>query len=144
MDTPRLAYDSAVCARLRAARAVPYRRVSPAGWTPKPSECHANVDRWVAEHLGHAAVRGWIICGVGMLTAHSVIRAPDGSLFDITPMPSLDANRSWMLFVVHDGGEASFRARREADVFLYCWPADCEHGRDCRGEGRPPGATPAR
>ena len=58
------------------------------GEVPKFGECHANVDRWIAENPEHKAIRGWVIDG-GMgeyvnFVAHSAVRIPSGELIDIT------------------------------------------------------------
>lgn len=55
----------------------------------KPSDlCHDCVDAWLAEHDGGRAVRGWIVDGCGgfryRLVAHSMVRALDGALLDVT------------------------------------------------------------
>lgn len=117
-EEERRAYDAAILARLVPARSVPFKPVAPRGWSPQPSACHANVDRWVAENPGHAAVRGWIVWHSAALTAHSVVRGPDGILFDITPMPGLDDRPAWMCFVVHEEGDALLDARRALDHAL--------------------------
>jgi len=78
------------------------------GDTPVANDCHANVDRWIIENPGHAAVRGWLIVSdMGlccMYAAHSVVAAPDGVLFDITPLPSGYTFR----FLPHAGSDADF------------------------------------
>jgi hypothetical protein len=49
-------------------------------------ECHNNVDRWVSENPDHKAVRGWLFFNMLLrFTAHSVVEAPDGRMFDLTP-----------------------------------------------------------
>ncbi|MDH4745886.1 hypothetical protein OMP43_17815 [Sphingomonas sp. CBMAI 2297] len=54
---------------------------------PQHAHCHANVDRWVAEHPRLEAVRGWLVSDYGttcMFEAHSIARLPRGRLIEIT------------------------------------------------------------
>jgi hypothetical protein len=91
------------------------------GTAPERSNCHANVDRWVLENPGCEAVRGWAISArMGnaiMLDAHSVVRAPDGALVDIT----LNADDQRAPIVLHKGPEAEFEAVRSC-VNQIAWP----------------------
>lgn len=84
-------YTTSICVHRAAAVVVPFVEVSLDGWTPVVAACHANVDRWVADNPGCQATRGWIsYMSFGpageQLTAHSVVRNPDGTLIDITPV----------------------------------------------------------
>jgi hypothetical protein len=86
-----------------AATVVPLFQVSigdgsqPDDWTARAHYCHANVDIWVARCPEYEPVRGWVIFDLSRMppsmkvsphlqfSAHSVVRAPDGKLIDITP-----------------------------------------------------------
>ena len=59
---------------------------------PSENDCHGYVDRWVRQHPGDRALRGWLVFDnfpimtrVCRFNAHSVVEAADGSLFDLTP-----------------------------------------------------------
>lgn len=73
------------------ARRIPYAARKTEAFEPRPHECHANVDRWVADHAATKAVRGWLVYDYALsafsvvrFQAHSVIEE-DGLLLDITP-----------------------------------------------------------
>lgn len=109
-------YEQQVCDGLVSAEVVPFREIVPEGWKPEIGNCHENVDRWVEANPECAAVRGWVVnasYGPAMVgvTAHSVVKGPDGHLFDITPVCD-ERVRPGMLFVPHSGDEASFKELR--------------------------------
>lgn len=67
--------------------------------------CHHNVTEWCALEPTYKVVRGWLYfdltgCSVARFVAHSVVRAEDGNLYDITPSnasqdyPFLEGNLS--------------------------------------------------
>lgn len=86
----------------KTAQPIRFRAVAfPAG-SPQSHECHLNVDQFVKANPEHRAVRGWLVAG--MLQKHSVVAAPDGSLFDITPLPYR------VPFFTHPGPEDEFWA----------------------------------
>lgn len=120
----RTEYEKSVCSRLAQAVRVPYRGVSFAdGSAPVMSACHQNVGRWVEENTGTTVVRGWVTyadygLSIG-LTAHSVVRDPDGQLIDITPLGN-ERDRTEMRFVPHIGSEQEFRSMKESNVFIEC------------------------
>jgi hypothetical protein len=72
---------------------------APDDWKPKEKYCHDNVDIWVARSPEYEAVRGWVVFEefstnplfranpFVRFAAHSIICAPDGKLWDITPQP---------------------------------------------------------
>jgi hypothetical protein len=105
-------YIKSICARQRFGEEVPLRPVAGDGGSPKERDCHNNVDRYVREHPGTAAVRGWIVDYVSpgvstTYTAHSVVRsADDRSLFDITPLPENEMQRG--NFIRHPGDDDAF------------------------------------
>jgi hypothetical protein len=78
----------------------------------------------VQANTGSAVVRGWVTyasfgdAGFG-LTAHSVVRDPDGSLFDITPLLD-DSLRQGMQFIEHDGDLASFDKMKAHGIQIHC------------------------
>ena len=96
------------------------------GETPKCSECHSNVDRWVRENPGATAVRGWVTYldfqVSTRLTAHSVVRGVDGQLFDITPLGD-ERDRAGMRFVPHLGSDEEFLSMKESRIFIDCMSA---------------------
>ncbi|MGB2595759.1 MAG: hypothetical protein WBC87_12645, partial [Pseudolabrys sp.] len=55
-------------------------RILPSG-PPSENDCHGNVDRWVLQHPGDRAVRGWLVFDNFLMTrvcrfnAHSVVEA---------------------------------------------------------------------
>ncbi|MFK3968609.1 hypothetical protein ACI2KT_34180 [Ensifer adhaerens] len=104
-------YERDICARAEAASNVRFTDVSFADWKPKVAECHDNVDYSVEHHPGCSAVRGWLAyASYGTndfgYTAHSVVRGPEGDLFDITPTHDPDYPRG--RFVIHVGDEQTF------------------------------------
>lgn len=112
-------YEILICSSREFAVILPFVDVSSHGWVPIVSNCHSNVDRWVAENPGCRAVRGWIcyisfgLCGE-RLTGHSVVRTSDGSLIDITPVPP-GAQRA-ELFIEHRGNLSLFFAMSRHDI----------------------------
>jgi hypothetical protein len=130
-------YEAAICGRWNKAKKIPRKLVSLEGWQPEVNKCHENVDIWVRENanLGYFAVRGWINTphlsqGV-RLTAHSVVKAPNGRLFDITPFTD-ERLRATTRFVPHIGSDDSFFAIKEKSIFI-----DCPKNRSPIGELRP-------
>lgn len=107
MDTQRLAawlYDN-----------LPGQYVEPVGdkipgWSPAAGGCHENVTRWLSNHPGYTAVRGWL--NVSFLApqnrrrfgSHSLVADPRGRLLDIT----LSAADGRYGFIRHPGSEAEF------------------------------------
>ncbi len=125
-------YEASIRKRIYQAQPVPFRKVSfRNGDDAQVSECHRNVDRWVEENPGTAAVRGWVTCMdfqiAIRLTAHSVVRDTDGHLFDITPLGN-ERERSGMNFVAHLGDEQIFCAIKESGIFIDC---PCEQDGEC-------------
>jgi hypothetical protein len=70
---------------------VPPATVELGTWKPAPNDCHANVSTWCKYMPEYSAVRGWLYFDFldqlpyVLFNAHSVVRAPDGKLWDITP-----------------------------------------------------------
>lgn len=124
-------YATSICARRADAVTVPFVPVSlPDGWTPEIGKCHTNVDRWVADNPGWHAVRGWIsYISFGpageQLTAHSVVRNPDGTLIDITLLyPGAPRGGA---FVEHQGDPTEFFDMIEASGHeIHCPSLDPE------------------
>jgi hypothetical protein len=124
--SPRRAYEEAICARLTEGEVVPFKEVSIGEWRPKVAECHGNVDTWVRSNPQTVAVRGWVtlypIGELGIkLTAHSIVQAPDGTRFDITPLADEGA-REGMRFVAHVADDQTFLEMKAINVFLTCPP----------------------
>lgn len=129
----RAEYESAVCGLTAGAGVPDYRVVSPKDWTPAVSDCHKNVDRWVRENPGQAAVRGWVFYmpyafetgeSGSVYTAHSVVRDCDGSLYDITPLGD-ERVRPSSRFVPHLGLEPEFWELEQTNRCIYC-PGELE------------------
>jgi len=75
----------------RLATSVPIRRFIPwpAGWQPRPGDCHRNVELWISKHAGWRILRGWIVNYVGSdsstnYASHSVVVDANGELWDVT------------------------------------------------------------
>jgi hypothetical protein len=105
------AYFQQLLERVNSAVTVPFREVQLNGGAPKLNDCHGNVDRYVKNHPGAKAVRGWLFWppnGAGQYNfmAHSGVDE-DGQLVDITP---LDRNtpREGLVFLKHLGAEEDF------------------------------------
>jgi hypothetical protein len=119
-------YQTAVCARLDVAESVPFKEVSIGEWKPEVARCHENVEAWVREHPECIAVRGWAINASyggnnGELTAHSVVRGPDGKLFDITPFAN-ESQRASARFIAHVGDDLAFFEIKERGHSFTCPP----------------------
>ena len=57
------------------------------GFTVEPNRCHSNVARWIAAHVDHNHVRGWLVTetfGGFVFDKHSVLGIGE-ALLDITP-----------------------------------------------------------
>jgi len=115
-------YYDAMIARFGEAAVVEPRNVFFAdGSAPTANNCHDNVDRIVREQPGSEAVRGFFIQQIAMtgtfiLHHHAVVRAPDGELYD--PTPILAQTRP--AFLPHQGSEAEFdQLRKFGQVY---WP----------------------
>ena len=84
-------YSERLYARRLEGVMVPLAVVSLGAWNPAPNDCHANVSTWCKNMPKYTAVRGWLYFDYVdalpyvLFNAHSVIRAPDGRLWDITP-----------------------------------------------------------
>ncbi|MDW9502244.1 hypothetical protein [Sinorhizobium meliloti] len=116
-------YERDICARAEAAVRVPFKEVSFAGWAPKGAECHENVDHWVRHHPECTPVRGWLAyASYGSdefgYAAHSVVRGPDGNLFDITP--TIDPEYQRGRFVIHVGDEQTFLEMKDLSNEIHC------------------------
>ncbi len=116
-------YAALIGAHSAEAVRVPFKAAEPGNWSPRVAECHANVDRWVTDHAGCRAVRGWVtfyplLVGV-RLTAHSVVEDANGNLLDVTPLED-ERYRQGMRFVRHPGSECLFHALRDVSIYLDC------------------------
>ena len=61
-------------------------KVSLGSWEPKPKDCHHNVTVWCQYNRKYKKVRGWLYFNtLKRFVAHSVVKAPDGKIYDITP-----------------------------------------------------------
>jgi hypothetical protein len=93
---------------------------APDGWKPRPNLCHDNVDVWIGRSPEYQAVRGWVVFDFSTnplfhaspfvrFTAHSIICAPDGKLWDITPQPHVSQRYP---FIQHSGTNEDFDSLR--------------------------------
>jgi len=84
-------YSRRLMDRIQHAVIVPPARVSIGTWEPAENDCHANVTTWCANAQGFEIVRGWLYFDMAdtlpfvLFNAHSVVRNPEGQLWDITP-----------------------------------------------------------
>ena len=59
-------------------------------WKPLANDCHGNVSELCAHDPTYTPIRGWLYFDLGghldwvLFVAHSVVRAPDAQLYDIT------------------------------------------------------------
>ena len=83
-------YAQELCQRLEKGDARALRIASESdlsGFPVEANQCHANVASWVANHIGHRHVRGWLVTetiGGYVFDKHSVVGIGD-DLLDITP-----------------------------------------------------------
>ena len=103
-------------ARREEAFIVPYEPRTMTSGPPTEHECNNNVDRWVLEQPNHKSVRGWLVFDWTVVhqffpeiplyrfTVHSVVEAPDGRLFELTPS---GASQRYP-FLRHHGLEGEF------------------------------------
>jgi hypothetical protein len=73
------------------------------------NQCHENAEAYAHTHEDCWVVRGLLIedfSDFSYFNAHSLVRGPDGELFDPTPM------RQQCLFLVHEGDEENFALQR--------------------------------
>lgn len=67
-----------------------YAEVSLGDWQPSPKKCHDNVSIWCQHNPEYKSIRGWLYFDlIGRFVAHSVVKAPDGYFYDITPTDNL-------------------------------------------------------
>lgn len=79
-------YGPALAARVGNARMLRRAEIEGGDWQPQPNQCHENATVWCELKEGFAPVRGWLYFDqLGLLVAHSAVRAPDGELYDLTP-----------------------------------------------------------
>lgn len=86
----------------QAAASLAYLETKIAGAKPVLSECHQNVDKFVAENAAFRAIRGWLFSSGFKMQKHSVVRDESGRLLEIT-FPDCT-----IPFFVHPGTEEEF------------------------------------
>lgn len=84
------AYGRSLMARAQEAVVVRRVQVAIGDWTPQANMCHHNVSWFCENSPGYTPIRGWLYfdlsgLAVAKFLSHSVVCAPDGELFDITP-----------------------------------------------------------
>jgi hypothetical protein len=119
----RTEYEADICSRLRQSERIPFKQVSIGDWRPQMAQCHQNVDTWVKANTGAVAVRGWVTLGgdgyTMRLTAHSVVKEPNGGLVDITPLGN-ENDRQGMLFIQHVGCDEAFSKAKKENLYIDC------------------------
>src|SRR5271169_2065380 len=105
--------------RLDEAVIVPFEDCSSADFSPSPTDCHHNVNRWVEANPNHRAVRGWLSFGpvlqVLRFNAHSVVCDENRTLFDLTPS---DASQQHP-FIPYEGMEEDFAELVKKEKLVY-------------------------
>jgi hypothetical protein len=90
-------YVADLLRRISTAEALPMASSPDPRWAPKAGHCHYNVAAWCELFPEYRPARGWL-CFPGLFLAHSVVMAPNGRLFDVTPpfapLPFLSALES--------------------------------------------------
>src|SRR5689334_12473115 len=85
------AYAASLFARVHEAVVLGWAEVEIGDWRPGAKDCHANVTTLCAHDSAYSSVRGWLYFDFGgcldrvQFLAHSAVRGPDGTLYDITP-----------------------------------------------------------
>jgi hypothetical protein len=115
-DVDLTALVNSLYARRHEGVVVPFEPQTITSGQPQEHDCHSNTDRYVRDHPDHKSVRGWMIFDYNKTTqgwwpvcrfmAHSVVEAPDGRLFDITPS---QASQRYP-FIRHSGPDSEFEA----------------------------------
>ena len=86
MPVEPYAHWQALMQRTAEAVTVPKRQVAIGEWQPQENQCHLNATTYCEHETDCQPVRGWLyLSALTLFVAHSVVRGPDGSLFDITP-----------------------------------------------------------
>ena len=131
--TPAIeSYFASLQSRLDEASRVPFKAVSIAEWLPLPSQCHKNVDYWIAGRLKSRRVRGWLTWGKDeagscLFIAHSIVD-DNGILYDITP---IDSNTPPLIFLKHIGSREAFDAMQptwSSSVYPFIFEVPQESG----------------
>ena len=84
-------YAAKLYARVGEAAVLRRMEVEVGGWQPLANECHSNATQFHLRDASYTPVRGWLYFDFGgclahvQFLAHSVVRAPNGELWDITP-----------------------------------------------------------
>jgi len=97
-------------------------------WSPRQGECYANCDIWVIRSPEYRVIRGWVVFDLSnnpltrphfRFVGHSIIVAPDGKPWDITPNETSQAYP----FLEHPGPFGEFEALRQAiePLDVYHW-----------------------
>jgi hypothetical protein len=115
-DVDLEALKRSLYARRETAVTVPYEKRELKGAPATEHGCHNNADLFVIENPDHKSVRGWLVFDLHKtsegdvrlcrFTSHSVVEAPDGTMFDITPSR---ASQRYP-FLRHEGPEGEFEA----------------------------------
>jgi hypothetical protein len=92
------------------------------------AQCHENAALFSERYPDHEVTRGWLISEIGgapgffRIVAHSLNRAPAGTLVDATPLSEVD--RKAYKFVMHKGSDDRFTILRTKYPELYFPPID--------------------
>ncbi len=97
------------------------------GSKPEVAHCHDNADKYVSDNPDCDSVRGWLLqehdqFWMWKIVAHSIVRRPDGTIFDITPL-GIESERRSFKFLPHSGNEDSFHTIRRRNPEAWCSPS---------------------
>lgn len=97
--------------------------VSIGDWSPVENECHGNVTSVCEHESTYTSARGWLYFDFGgswdrvKFVAHSAIRAPDGTLYNITPSSASQQ----CPFILAEESEEDFAKLVEVDGIGDLW-----------------------
>jgi hypothetical protein len=83
-------HGSSLMRRVAEAAPVTKLQVKVGEWAPQEKMCHHNVSHFCELKPEYKPVRGWLYfelpgLSISKFVSHSVVRAPDGAMYDITP-----------------------------------------------------------
>lgn len=86
----RTEYEKSLMRRVGEAAPLETLEVHMGDWSPQENMCHHNVTKFCDSNPDYIPVRGWLYfdlpgLNVAKFLSHSVVRAPNGTLYDITP-----------------------------------------------------------
>jgi hypothetical protein len=97
---------------------VPLAIMEGGNWQPIANQCHDNVDIYCQHDNKYQPVRGWLFFDYGYLLntvsflQHSVLKFPDGKMYDITPTPSFE---NYPFIIANETDEEFFKKEKHTD-----------------------------